>query len=412
MQKKRLLQDLVEGLAVDGNLKKKDAEDFVRHFFKVVEEGLLTDRSVKVNGLGTFKLIDVEARSSVDVNTGQAFLIKEHLKVSFVPDTELKDMVNKPFAAYEPMPTPTPTASEAMKETQPDHQELDEKPIRPQATPLDETPLGSTAAQAKVPELDDPFDNVLADGERQPTIQEMLEALEQERQETPGGDNHKRRRSLWTIILITLGLFFLAGLIYWSIDSNQKARQERALKEQLMKQLVVDVEPLTAEPSQAALDSLAMLSGQVGAAVKQVEKPTPVVKPTPPKPAVTTAKPTVTPTKTTATTTKPSTTTASKPTAAPVATKTASTAKTTTTPTQVTVQAGDRLTQLAEKHYGHKVFWVYIYLENKDKIPDPNNVAAGTTLVLPKAHPTLMDPGNPEAIKRAEGVQQRILARY
>ena len=70
------------------------------------------------------------------------------------------------------------------------------------------------------------------------------------------------------------------------------------------------------------------------------------------------------------------------------------------------------MTLLSEKYYGHKVFWVYIYLENKAKIADPNNVTAGTTIVLPKAHPTMMDPTNAEAVKKAEGIQQRILAQF
>lgn len=413
MQKKRLLQDLVDGLSADGNLKKKDAENFLRQYFNVIEEGLLSDKVVKINGLGTMKLIEVDARSSVDVNTGESFLIKEHLKLSFVPDNDLKEAVNKPFAGYEPVPTLTPTVTETnkepetmkepdtMKEPTNNHTNSSPSSDHPEVTPLDETPEQPLAAnKQRYPDVEDPFaSDTQETGERQQTIQEMLEELEKEADHTPWGENGKRRRSALTIILVILGLLFLAGLIYWSIDSNRKAREERALKEKLMEQMVLEVAPLgdstatVSDLSATVSEPIPTVSDPVTAAPKPVSVPA--------KKPATTSKPTTTTTKPTTTTPKPATTTRTKTT----------TTKTVVRPAQITVKAGDRLTQLAETYYGHKVFWVYIYLENKAKIDDPNQVAAGTNLVLPKPHPTLMDPKNPEAIKRAEGIQERILAK-
>lgn len=410
MQKKRLLQDLVDGLVVEGDLKKKDAEEFIRHFFKVIEEGLLADRLVKVNGLGVFKLIEVEARSSVDVNTGEPFLIKEHLKLSFIPDTPLKEKINKPFESYEPVQTTSEPIN--MKETIPDnHTDTPSVNEEPQAPTAPQKPLDLGLDE------EDPFEPKEGE-ERQPTIQEMLAALKEENERQTPSESGKRGRSIVVIILIALGLLFLAGLIYWSMESNRKARQERALKEAMMEQLAVEVEPLTGQPTQNALDSLSILAAQETAAtVKQPTQPSttkpvekPVVKPAP-KPATTTARPATTTPKAVSTATKP-TTTASKPATTTPKTTTSTTTKTTFRPSEVTVKAGDRLTLLSEKYYGHKVFWVYIYLENKAKIADPNNVTAGTTLALPKPHPTMMDPTNAEAVKKAEGIQQRILAQF
>ena len=59
------------------------------------------EKTVKIKGLGTFKLIDVDSRESVNVNTGERFQIKGHTKVSFSPDTNLRDTINKPFAHFE-----------------------------------------------------------------------------------------------------------------------------------------------------------------------------------------------------------------------------------------------------------------------------------------------------------------------
>ena len=43
---------------------------FVKEFFQLIEESLENDKYVKIRGLGTFKLIDVESRESVNINTG------------------------------------------------------------------------------------------------------------------------------------------------------------------------------------------------------------------------------------------------------------------------------------------------------------------------------------------------------
>lgn len=55
------------------------------------------DKYVKIKGLGAFKLIDVESRESVNVNTGERFEIQGHTKVSFTPEPALKDIINKPL---------------------------------------------------------------------------------------------------------------------------------------------------------------------------------------------------------------------------------------------------------------------------------------------------------------------------
>ena len=67
----------------------------------MVSEGVYTDKLVKVKGLGTFKIIPVEKRESIHVNTGERFVIPEHYKFSFLPDKELRELVNKPFSFFE-----------------------------------------------------------------------------------------------------------------------------------------------------------------------------------------------------------------------------------------------------------------------------------------------------------------------
>lgn len=101
MNEKINMQNLIDSLAEKHKMSREDAEVFVREFFCILEQGLEKDRYVKVKGLGTFKLINVESRESVNVNTGERFQIQGHTKVSFVPDTTLRDVINKPFAHFE-----------------------------------------------------------------------------------------------------------------------------------------------------------------------------------------------------------------------------------------------------------------------------------------------------------------------
>ena len=87
--------------AADETLDKKTCEVFARTLFEVVEEALLSDKFVKVKGFGTFKLVAVSDRESVNINTGERFQIEGHTKVSFIPDNTLKEEINRPFAHFE-----------------------------------------------------------------------------------------------------------------------------------------------------------------------------------------------------------------------------------------------------------------------------------------------------------------------
>ena len=101
MEKKLLLQELSDCIAARERITKKKAEAFIRAFFEVIEEGLLTDNFVKIKGFGTFKLIAVSERESVNINTGERFQIDGHSKISFTPDNNLKDLVNRPFSHFQ-----------------------------------------------------------------------------------------------------------------------------------------------------------------------------------------------------------------------------------------------------------------------------------------------------------------------
>ena len=101
MMGKLTIQDISKVLMERNGLNKKVAAAFVNAMFDVIQQALERDRIVKVKGLGTFKIIDVEDRESVNVNTGERVLIEGHDKITFVPDTLMKELVNKPFSQFE-----------------------------------------------------------------------------------------------------------------------------------------------------------------------------------------------------------------------------------------------------------------------------------------------------------------------
>ena len=112
MDKKINLSQLADLMAEAGGMSKVASEQFVKNFFDIISKGVLDEGIVKVKGFGTFKLLQMEDRESVNVNTGERFTIEGHQKISFTPDAELKERINKPFSAFETVVITEEQASE------------------------------------------------------------------------------------------------------------------------------------------------------------------------------------------------------------------------------------------------------------------------------------------------------------
>lgn len=95
------IEELASELAESGSVSKRQAKMLLKALVQTIQKGIAADGLVKVKGLGTFKLVGVEQRESVDVNTGARVLIESHQKVTFTPDAAMKELVNRPFSAFE-----------------------------------------------------------------------------------------------------------------------------------------------------------------------------------------------------------------------------------------------------------------------------------------------------------------------
>ena len=76
---------------------------------------------------------------------------------------------------------------------------------------------------------------------------------------------------------------------------------------------------------------------------------------------------------------------------------------------EVELKAGMSLRNLAMTYYGENIYWVYIYEENKDKIPHINEIPIGINLLIPNLSKYgVLDLESSVAIKKAEEKEHQI----
>ena len=142
---KLTIQEIAAVLIEKNGLGKQEENRFASAMFALIQERLESDHLVKVKGLGTFKIVDVEARESVSVSTGERFTISSHSKVTFTPDATMKELVNKPFSQFETVVLNDGVEFDDIEEEQPVvEQPVVEQPVEEQpevAEPEEEQPV-------------------------------------------------------------------------------------------------------------------------------------------------------------------------------------------------------------------------------------------------------------------------------
>ena len=193
---------IAEAIAGKHGLTQKDAEQFVATFFDLINEALHEEKMVKVKGLGTFKVIDVRERESINVNTGERVVIESHGKISFTPDPIMRDLVNKPFAQFETVMLNDDVDIEELNAVSVDEeplaivdeqpQEVEEEPSVAAAGPevVDEQPLMNEdqSQEETVPQLqevEEPIVDVVGQTVEEEPEQVVEEELPVEAEEQP-----------------------------------------------------------------------------------------------------------------------------------------------------------------------------------------------------------------------------------
>lgn len=258
---KLTINHIASVLVEKNSIAPKDAEQFVAAMFDVIQEGLENDKQVKVRGLGTFKIVDVEPRESVNVNTGERVLIKGHSKISFTPDASMKEMVNKPFSQFdtvvlndgvefpetsaetsaetdaeisvetEPAEEPAHTAVAASEPVVDEVSEVEEQqePIADESISVESVQQDQTAIadqESGDKELDD---NRLTDKKLDSAVQE--EENEEEPQEDTSmetADGHNNSKTIWWVLLVIVLVGGSGYGGYWLASSGQSASVSEA----------------------------------------------------------------------------------------------------------------------------------------------------------------------------------------
>ena len=88
-------KELVDAIAKDADLSKKDAENALKAFIANVEKALKKGDSVQLIGFGTFEVRKRAARKGKNPQTGEEIKIKATKTPAFKPGKAFKDAITK-----------------------------------------------------------------------------------------------------------------------------------------------------------------------------------------------------------------------------------------------------------------------------------------------------------------------------
>ncbi len=387
MNEKISFPDLVGLLSSKMNITKKEAETFLKEFFTVSTEVITSGEELRINGLGLFKPIWVEARGSINVQTGEPVEIPGHYKLSFIPDKVLREAVNAPFSSFSvevlndhvPIEDMTAVPSQDIDENNDicntenvelqDSKEIREKeeedePIEPaheyiqEDKSADEESSESTVSSQEIEKFQEEI------------IQPESETKVEEKEEDCYEDYLRKsasRKSFWWGVLSAFGIIIicLAGGIFFMGNDSPYVVKIGEYTLSLGKQSI-DSRPMNNNPESVVLP-------ENKDTLSEMEKDSVL------KDSVISV----------------------SPLAAPEV-----------KPVIETIRSGVFLTTLARKYFGDKAFWVYIYEENKDVIKNPNQVPIGTRLTIPSASKYDIDANNRTSVENAKALAAKIQSRY
>lgn len=245
------VSELATILVEKHGMDRREAQSFIAAMVEVIQEGIERDRQVKVKGLGTFKIVEVGARESVNVNTGERVVIESHSKLAFTPDASLKELVNKPFLQFETVvlnegvnfddmeakPEEEPVVEEpAVEEPEEETAFVEEPPVVEESPVVEEPSDEEESPVVEEPSVEDespveekesitplaPLSQETPLTQEEPS-EESPEEYSEEEEETEVESSSSRIQWLWIpIILLLCGLCF--GIGYY-VGQNQKRPQ-------------------------------------------------------------------------------------------------------------------------------------------------------------------------------------------
>lgn len=364
------IQELTDIIAQQTGQTKKFSEQFLRELVSVISEYLVNDGLVKVKGLGTFKVITVEERKSVDVTTGREIVLPAHSKVQFIPEESVKQTINEPYSHLETT--------------------VLDNPVKPKTEePVEPAPVEPEQPETVEPEPEKPKAEKPAKQKPEPEKKPEYKSDNEE-------DENKGSNSIWW----WLGSFVLLDLLlilYFTMP-NWKPAIMGAFGSDDTDPVIVDTlseeEELAKE--QAYADSLLAIADSmlfsyqdsISNAIADEYTSEPV------KEAVKETEPAKEPEK-------------AKEPAITFDNYDYKMAMNAPVREVVTVIDGSRLTMVAYRAYGHKDFWVYVYDANRDVLRRPSGIAKGMSLKIADLPAELVDPKSEDALAKAHELAKK-----
>lgn len=392
MNEKVSLQDLAAMVADDCKISRKKADQFIRDMFDVILEALKKEKYVKIKGLGTFKLTEVSPRVSVNVSTGERFEIQGHRKISFTPENKIKELINKPFAHFEPVVLNEgvqfdDVPDDIEKDVEMDTEEVTEKSVIPETTTVEEEtkeqepePVQEEAV-VNEPILEEMKEELVEEApevEKNPEVEKMAEMPKEEPMPEASIEEKpvvvspdpiplmqtKKKKTPWGWIIGVLCALLIIALVVWllvpkttkevpyEIYQPEKAVVSSTPADTLQQRKKDEVAPTQPEPVKA-----------------EVVTPKPVETPKPVTSAVQPAVPSLS-------------TTVVKETIADTLEYRITGLKAT-----YTLKEGETLARVAANFYQNRRLWPYIAKYNKDILPNVNRVVPGMVIRVPELAP-------------------------
>ncbi|SCQ23098.1 DNA-binding protein HU [Tannerella forsythia] len=459
MDEKLSIYDIAEILTAKTGREKADIETFIETLIAVINDVITHNGVVRIKGIGSFKVIPVKERESIHVNTGERIVIPAHHKLSFLPDKILKEKINRPFAFFEAIETNetenNETASSGLSND--DEEDENDEPItaeEPVQEPVGEVtkatediapkPEENPAPLSVLPsedetkeeqktmnkEIDEESDREWSEERaigshrasaanretlqkstiipiKQEIMSENNERKEQHVNETPKSHpvakpvvKKKKKETSNTSLYVILALLLLllgGGIFYYFYydrlsynEFNSTTQHTQTTDDSFL--LPGDSTAVQESEKSENVDT----SGVTASGTNESTATSPVASTSSTRKEQTASTASTSSKKTTPQQTKPATDT--------------STSSDHNVMARVKVASGERLTLLAQKYYGNKVFWVYIYDFNKAKIPDPDRVPAGMEILIPAKEVYAINAQSSASIAQAKELQSKIMA--
>lgn len=384
MNQKITFPELINLVAETTKTSKKSSEDFLKELFSLIAETLVSGENVKIKKLGTFKVIDVEPRKSVNINSGEEMLIPGHKKITFTPDKEFAEAVNSPFSAFESVEISDEVTDEmlGMADNQIDasNEEMDEAIAVKndnQMTESEETVI-EELPQVEWCETTDEKTNSSSDGhfEEGITYSEKDDAIDDSITETVVSEKefnnepvqHRSQRTfahgfVWGVASLVMLIVAVVAVLFFLFPETTNGIIANFNREQ-------------AEVCAINRECVAQVSVERNVEENQVS-------------VVNNESNKINDSQTLVANTQPS-----------------------DQPVYDTISRTRFLTTMAKEHYGNFNLWPYIYEENKQILGHPDRIKPGTRVVIPPKEKYGIDPMNEDCIAKAKQKGVEIYARY